>query len=451
LNGRITFSHALNIVSLVAAIALGSGAHAARGAAMIRDTEIENTIRAYAAPLLRAAALDPSSVSIHLIRSDILNAFVAGGQRLFLTTGLLRRSEHAGQVIGVMAHEFGHIAGGHLARLHGAVKRAEGRALISQILGVAVGVLARDPSVGLATTAGGMQVAERSLFKFSRIQESAADQAGIRLLDQTGQSARGMLEFLDVLSGQELLVSSRQDPYIRTHPLTQNRIAFVRNHVETSPYSDRPVSPEFARMHRLMVAKLDGFMKSPTLTLRKYKEGDNSVAARYARAIAYYRIPDLTRALPLIDGLIAGDPENPYFHELKGQTLFENGRIAEALPSYETAVRLMPGAPQLRTGLAHAQLELNRADLLAGAISHLRRALETDPRMAFAWRLSATAYGRSGKMGLSAWSQAEYSLLIGRRKDARGQAARALKLLKTGSPAWIRAQDIARASKRKDK
>ena len=301
----------------------------------------------------------------------------------------------------------------------------------------------------MAAAAGGLQVTERTLLRFSRTQESSADHAAVRFLDRTRQSSRGLLEFLDILSGQELLQTNRQDPYVRTHPLTQNRIAFVRNHVARSPWSAQPVAPAFAAMYRRMVAKLDGFLQSPAVTLRRYKADDGSVPARYARAIAFYRRPNLAKALPLIDGLIAEFPNDPYFHELKGQMLFENGRIAEAVPDYQAAVRLLPDAPQLRTGLAHAQIELNRADLLPDAINNLRRALAVDRRYVLAWRLSATAYGRAGKMGLSAWSLAEYNFLIGRRKDARVQAARALHLLKEGSPAWLRADDIAREVKAK--
>lgn len=445
----LSLSTTLTIVTLLTGLVPGADAQSRRGPPLIRDTEIENTIRAYAAPLLRAAELDPASFSIHLVRDDALNAFVAGGQRLFLTTGLLRQSAHAGQVIGVMAHEIGHIAGGHLARLKGQLKQAGNRALLSQIFGAAVGILSGNPGAAVAAAAGGLQVTERTLLRFSRTQESSADHAAVRFLDRTRQSSRGLLEFLDILSGQELLQTNRQDPYVRTHPLTQNRIAFVRNHVARSPWSAQPVAPAFAAMYRRMVAKLDGFLQSPAVTLRRYKADDGSVPARYARAIAFYRRPNLAKALPLIDGLIAEFPNDPYFHELKGQMLFENGRIAEAVPDYQAAVRLLPDAPQLRTGLAHAQIELNRADLLPDAINNLRRALAADRRYVLAWRLSATAYGRAGKMGLSAWSLAEYNFLIGRRKDARVQAARALHLLKEGSPAWLRADDIAREVKAK--
>jgi predicted Zn-dependent protease len=428
---------------------VGSGVAQAQGAGLIRDTEIENTIRAYATPLLNAAGLEASAVKFHIVRDRKLNAFVAGGQRLFITTGLLQRSADAGQVIGVMAHEIGHIAGGHLVRLKGAMENAGTMVMISQILGIAVGVLAGDPAAGLAVGAGGLQVTERTLLKYSRTQERSADQAAVNMLEATGQSARGLQQFLGILADQELLVSSRQDPYVRTHPLTRDRIAFIRNHVSRSRFSNRATDPDIVRRHRRMLAKLAGFLDPPARTLRTYKADDNTLLAHYARAIAFYRIADLASALPLIDGLIAEYPDDPYFYELKGQMLFENGRIEESLGPMRTATRMLPDAPLLRTALAHGQIELGRRDLLEPALRNLNHALRLDSLNPRAWRLSATAYGRDGRLGMAALSLAEYSTLVGRRADAREQAKRALKSLKQGTPAWQRAQDILRQARRR--
>ncbi len=421
---------------------LATGPSSAQGLGSIRDAEIENTIRVYAMPLLNAAEIEAEAIRFHIVRSPKLNAFVAGGQRMFLTTGLLRRSEDPGEVIGVMAHEIGHIAGGHLARLRSSIRDATTTVLIAQLVGLAVGVLARDPGAAFALGSGGAHIAERSLLKFSRTQERSADQAGLQLLERTGQSARGLARFLDYLAQQELLDVSRQDRYLLTHPLTRNRIRFVRNHVERSRYSNRAAPRKLMRLHRRMRAKLAGFTDPPAVTLDRYKAEDGSVEARYARAIALYRIPDLANAVKTIDGLIAEQPRDPYFRELKGQMLFENGRLDEALPEYEAAVRLKPDATLLRVALAHVQIELNRPDLLDQTLGHLKRALRTDPDNPRAWRWAATAYGRNGQRGLSALSMAEYFIRTGRESDARGQATRAVRWLKKGSPAWLRAQDI---------
>lgn len=429
-------------VWLITGLGAGLATTPAAAQSLIRDAEIENIIRAYAAPLLDAAGIDPEAFHTHLMDSDELNAFVANGQRLYITTGLLRRSANAGQVLGVMAHEMGHIAGGHLARLKDAMDNASRTALITQLLGVAVGALSGQPGAGLVIGGGGGQVAERSLLSFSRGQEQAADQAAVSYLDHAHISSAGMLAFLSVLEQQEFLQTSRQDPYIQTHPLTRDRIAFVRAHVQRSPYSNRPLPDGFEDMHRRMVAKLDGFLAPPGNTLAKYKATDRSVAARYARSIAFYRQANLTEALPLIDSLIAEESRNPYFRELKGQMLFENGRLKEALPEYQTAVRLKPGEALLLTSLAHVQIELNDEALLGPAVENLKRALHADRSFPLAWRLAATAYGKRGEMGLSAWSLAEYNFLIGRKGDARALAEKAARLLKRGSPAWLRAQDI---------
>jgi predicted Zn-dependent protease len=429
------------IVSLYLTLAPGSAR-----AAGIRDAEIEHTIRTYASPLLSAAGIDQRDVGLHIVNDKTLNAFVSRGQRIFVTTGLLMASEHPGQLIGVLAHEIGHITGGHLARLEGAVDDARTEALIGQIIGIALGVLAKDGGVAAAGSAAGTQVAFKNLLKYTRVQERSADQVAVGLLDQTRTSANGLLQFFEILQDQELLVRARQDPYALTHPLTQNRISFVRDHVEKSKYSNNKLPTRLRAMHDRMVAKLKGFINPPLQTLREFKPTDTSVMARYARAVALYRDARLDDAIPLVDGLIAQAPDDPYFHELRGQILFENGKLEKALPSYQKAVDLRPNQPLLRVGLAHVQIELNRPELLKAALANLLQAIRYDRHMPLTWRLAATAHGRNGQLGLSALSLSEFNLLSNRLLDAEGQAKKAMRLLKKNSPAWQRAEDIAAAA-----
>lgn len=430
-------------------LTLASGAAAqGRGISLIRDAEIENTIRAYAAPLLTAAGLEPRDVAIHLLSGSELNAFVARGQQIFVSTGLLMRSERPNQVIGVMAHEIGHITGGHLARLEGAIADAQDQAMIGSILGMALGVLSGQGGAGAAASAKAQEIAVRNLMKFSRTQERSADQVAVDLLDKTNNSASGLLQFFEILQDQELLVRSRQDPYVVTHPLTQDRISFVREHVERSKIAPDTDTPAFREAHRRMVAKLKGFIDPPSRTLADFKASDTSIPARYARAVAYYRDARVDEALPLMDALIAEEPKNPYFHELRGQMLFENGRLKEALPAYQTAVELLPGEPQLRVGLAHVQIESGNPALDKAALANIEEALRYERNMPLAWRLAAIAYGRNNELGLSALALAEYNLMTGNSLDAAGQAKKAMRLLKNGSPSWLRAQDLAETAER---
>jgi predicted Zn-dependent protease len=450
--GRAVLAAAL---AIAVHLFLGGAASTGARAAQIYDTEIEDTIRVYAAPVLRAAGIDPLAVRIHIVNSPVLNAFVARGQRIFVTTGLLMAAQHPGQVIGVLAHETGHIAGGHLARLEGAIRDAEIPALLSQLFAAAAGVLARSPEAAVALGTGGDQVLRRSLLQFSRTQESSADRAGLDYLKATHQSARGLLEFLEVLEDQQVLTMSRsqqeQISYEMTHPLTRDRILFIRENVERSQYSDVPIPEELNRRHARMVAKLRGFMEPAAQTLRRYPETDTSFPARYARAIAYYRVPDTPKALALVDELIAENPNDPYLLELKAQTLFESGQVAAAVAPLQSAVRILPDAPLIRVALAHAQVEGNDSGALKSAVDNLQRALAVDQTIPLAWQLAATAYGRSGELGLSSLASAEYNYLIGRRDDARKMAERAQRQLKNGSPGWVRAEDILEATRRKER
>jgi len=408
----------------------------------IRDAEIENSIRAYSTPLFQAAGLSPSAIEIYLVKDKSLNAFVSGGQNIFIHTGLLLAAEDPLEVIGVIAHETGHISGGHLAGRTDALEAAQTQALIATILGLGAAVATGQGELATAGASTGQDFALKGLFRYTRSQESSADQAAVTYLTATHQSPKGMLHFMDRIAGQEVLLSSSQDPYLRTHPLTQDRISFMEDQTAKSPYKDDPAEPAFVAMHDRIRAKLIGFLEPLQTVLRTYPETDNSLPARYARAIAYYQVPDLQKALPLVDGLIAEHPDDPYFHELKGQMFFENGRIAEALPELEKAVELIPTAAPIRRLLAQVQIELNAPDMDEEALENLQQLLRQEPNNSFAWRLVAIAHGRLGNEDMTTLALAESAFARGAYQEARDRAQRALKLFKAGTPASLRAQDL---------
>lgn len=439
----------LAVALLFALTAALPAAAQSRSPGLVRDAEVEGIIRAYATPLFQAAGLDASSVRIYLVNDDTLNAFVAGGMNLFMNTGLLMRAESANQIIGVIAHETGHMAGGHLARTQEALRNASTEAIIAFVLGMAA-VVAGQGQAGTAIIGGGTAMAQANVLQYSRTQESAADHAGVSYLDATGQSSRGMLEFFDILEGQELLLASQQDPYLRTHPLTVERMDFVRHHISTSAYSAAAEPQEFVDGYQRMRAKLIGFLRPLNRVLQDYPESDTSLPARYARAIAYYRAGNLDKALPMLDQLIAGEPDNAFFQELKGQILMEYGRGREAMPYYETAVRLAPHEPLLRLALAQVQLDTEDPALNKDALGNLEEVTRIETRNPSAWRLLSIAYGRDGQIPMAALSLAEAALARGDKGEARLQADRALQQLPEGSPAWLRAQDILTTASKKD-
>ena len=431
------------------ALAMPREASAQEGINFIRDAEIEATIRQFVSPVFTTAGLDASAIRIYLVNDARLNAFVAGGQNLFLNTGLLMRSQTPNQVIGVAAHETGHIAGGHLARTQEALRNATIKSIIAMVLGAAAAAAAKGQGAG-GVLAGGAGVGQRSILQYSVEQEAKADQAGLGFLDATGQSSKGLLQFFHILENEDLLSAARQDPYLRTHPLTRQRIEYVQEFVNHSRFSDVPDKPEFVEMHKRMVAKLAGFLNPPAKTLAQYSVSDNSVASRYARAVAYYRIPNIAKALPIIDGLIAQEPKNPYFHELKGQMLFENGRVAEAVAPYEEAVHLQPDSALLRTELGQVQIEANDPALNKRALSNLSEGTRLEPDNSNAWHFLGVAYGRENDIGMAALALAEEAMTEGDKQLAVQQATRATKILKAGTPARLRAEDLKRLASRKD-
>ena len=395
-----------------------------RGASFIRDAEIEDTIRVISTPLFQQAGLSPAAIDVYLINDDSLNAFVAGGLNMFLHTGFLVSTTDIGEVMGVIAHETGHIEGGHLAARKAEIEDLKDQLLATYVLGLGAAILSGNPGVGTAAT--------------------LATQAAVRLLQGAGYSPSGLLDFMKVLHGQEALLSSSQDPYLRSHPLTQDRMTYLAESVQESPYRSKPFPPDLVERYQRMKAKLVGFLKPMHIVERQYPQSDASIAARYARAIAQYRNGSIDTALEQIEALIQSEPGNPYFWELKGQVLYENGRINESIPPYEEATRLAPESALLRIGLAAALLQLPGNDLVPSARDHLYEALKQEDDNPTVWRYLAIAEGRLGNTGLAALSLAEAAWARGNAKETRDQAERAQKLLDNGTRGKLRAEDLQR-------
>jgi predicted Zn-dependent protease len=416
---------------------------------IIRDAEIETTIRAYATPIFKAAGLDVSSVHVYLLQSDQINAFVAGGMNIFIYTGLLVRTERPAQLIGVIAHETGHIAGGHLARARQAMENASLESIIGLVLGGLAGAAAGSAGAAVGGAVGGSQLGQASILQYTRTMEASADAAGMSFLDRTHQSSRGLLEFLTILRHQEFVLIGQPNPYLINHPLTTDRIDNVRLHVEQSPYSDVPDPPAWVEAHKRMVAKLVGYLYPLPQVLQKYPESDNSLYSRYARSIAYFRVGQLQRSLALIDSLIAEHPTDPYFQEQKGQILFDSGRGTEALVNYGKAVELAPDESLIRMELANVQIEQNDPALLKPAIAELRRVVLDDPHYPDNWRLLGIAYGRDNQDGMASWALAESAAAAGNDRQAKDLARRAMDQLPMGTPEWLQSQDIVETVKPK--
>ena len=424
-----------------AAVLLIGQADTAWARAGIRDAEIEKILRSYGDPLFKAAGLDPKAVSVMVINDSSLNAFVAGGQNVFLNTGMIMTLDTPNELKGVIAHETGHISGGHLARGPEAASKAEVPMLIGMLAGVAA-IAAGAPDLGMALLMGTQSVAQREILAYSRTQESSADQAGAKFLNATGQSPAGMMKVFDRFADQEALSGYRQDPFVRSHPLSRERISALQDIVDRSKFKDRADSPTELADYALMRAKLRGFIETPEVVLRIYPVSDRSAPARYARAAAYFRAADLDRSIPEIDSLIAERPNYAYFWELKGQIYMESSRPKDSIGPYRKAVELAPDEPLIRASLGAALLATEDASLIPEAKKHLKLALKDEPDNGMAWYYLSLAYGQTGEDGLAALATAERYFALQAYAPAASFAQRALPKLKEGSDDWQRANDI---------
>ena len=421
-------------------------AHAqSRNVPVVRDAEIEALVADYAGPIFKAAGLSRSGIEIVLVNDDAFNAFVAG-RRLFINTGALLTAQTPNEIIGVIAHETGHLAGGHQYRLRERIARAQTMAVVAMLLGVGAGVAAgasgagelAGAGVGLAM--GGTEAARRSLLSYQRGEEATADRSALDYLQRTGQSGRGMLVAFERMARENALAGVRMDPYLLSHPTPQDRLATLQTLVKQSRYYDRADPPALQLRHDLARAKIAAYTAGPAAAARIFRNDPDSLAMHYADAISSYLHGRPADALAKVDRLIAASPQNPYFHELHGEALIKANRPREAAEAYARAIKLAPG----RSGLL--QIGYGQALLAAGeaqrAAQEIKAGLAREPEYANGYWFLAQAYGQSGDIAAAELATAEGHFQAGAYRDAKVFAARAQTKLKRGSPDWLRAQDI---------
>ena len=430
-------------------LALSSLPHLAQaqGVSIIRDAETEQLLREYVIPIFKAAGIRNEAVKIILVGDKSFNAFVADGQKIFVNVGALMEAKTPNEIIGVLAHETGHIAGGHLVQMHQELARAQIMSVAGMLM--SAGALygsAHSSSVGadgsgtIGMMLGPQELVRRSLLSYQRVQEQAADRAAVSYLNAAHESSSGLLSTLQRFQNEALFRSAALDPYLLTHPLPAERLSNLETIAHQSPYFTIKDSANLQSRHDLMRAKLTAFLSDTAEIARRYPVSDTSLAARYARAVAAYRFGHVDDALHQIDGLIQAQPQNPYFHELKGQALLEAGRAKEAIPQLEQAVAGAPNGTPIRVMLGHALVAEGRN--MDAAIRQLENATQHDGDSAEAFEYLAMAYAQKGNLAGAQLASAQRFFATGDYVEARTQASRAQAKFKTGSPGWLKADDI---------
>ncbi|HEV2746706.1 MAG TPA: M48 family metalloprotease [Allosphingosinicella sp.] len=422
-------------------------AQPAMAQSLLRDAETEALFRDMSRPLIAAAGLRPENVQIVLVGDKSINAFVAGGQIVYIHSGLIATAENANEVQGVIAHELGHITGGHIIRLGEGAQVATGISILSLLLGAAA-IAAGAGQAGAGIMAAGQQAAMSKFLAFTRTQESSADQAGAGFLNKAGISGKGSISFFKKLQNQEFrLAIPQEDSYARTHPLTGERMAVLEHVYSSAPTWNAPTDPEIEARFQRVKAKLMGYVEDPRQTLIKYPESDRSIPGRYARAYAWHKSAYPDRAGAEVESLLRDRPNDPYFLELKGQILLESGRPKEALESLRQAVKLAPDQPLISGLLGHALIATEDKSNFAEAKQVLRAAVSRDNSNPFAWYQLGIVYDREGDEARAALATAERHSLEGNPMQAMVSAQLAMAGVKAGTADCLRAQDIAMASR----
>jgi len=414
---------------------------------ILRDAETEALFADMSVDIIRAAGLEPRHVQIVLINDKEINAFVAGGQIVYIHSGLITAAKNVGEVQGVIAHELGHVAGGHVIRINEGAKEATSISILSLLLGAAA-IAAGAGDAGAGIMAAGQQAALGKFLAFSRTQEASADAAAASYLSKAGISGRGLISFFKTLQNVEFRYAiPQEDSYGRTHPLTGERIATLQGVVESDPAWNAPLNPVLEARFQRVKAKLMGFVSDPPQTLRTYPVADNTVPARYARAYAWHRSAYPDKALEEVDSLLRAAPKDPYFLELKGQILLESGRPQDALPVLREANQISLSQPLIAALFGHALIATEDKVNLPEATRVLKASVSKDNDNPFAWYQLGVVYEREGDVARARLATAERYSLEGRPNLALPNAEAAMVGIPKGSPDWIRAQDIAMAAR----
>ncbi|WP_028136672.1 M48 family metalloprotease [Bradyrhizobium japonicum] len=448
---------ALTALVTAAAIALTpfSTAHAqAKGPPVLRDTETEQLLREYTRPILRAAGLEKQNIQMVILNDGSFNAFVADGRRIFVNYGAILQSETPNQIIGVLAHETGHLAGGHLSKLREQLAAAQTQMIIAMLLGagaIAAGSTQRGTgnnglaNVGAAAMSAPQEVIRRSLLSYQRQQEENADRAGVRFLTATQQSPKGMYETFKRFTSESLFAARGADPYLQSHPMPAERVAALQEFASSSPYWSKKDDPALQLRHDMVRAKISAFMERPETVYRRYPLSNDSMPARYARAISTYLHGDLRSALAQIDALIQVQPNNPYFYEVRGQALLESGKAAEAIAPLRKAAALSNNSPLIEMLLGQALVGTDNKAYTDDAVRILRAAVAREPEAILGYSQLAMAYGRKGDYAEADLASAQAAYLRGDNKTARELATRAKTRFAIGTPGWVKADDIVAA------
>ena len=440
---RIAFAAGFALSAALTFTYLGTAPANAQGISLLRDTETEDMLNSFEAPLAKAAGLNPVP-RIWLVGDPEVNAFASygdGGENIFIMSGIVLYTKTPNELIGVMAHETGHIKAGHLSRGEVGAEKAAIPMLLSMIIGVAA-MAAGAGDAGMVIMSAGAAIAQAQMAAFTRIQESTADQIALKLLSATHQSPMGLYSTFERFAVEEAQSAYKVDKFAVDHPVGQDRLADIETGVNSSPWRDVRDPPQVTHTFEMVQAKLAGYTLPVQEALDRYPESDNSEPARYARTMIYLRKPDLAKALSTTNSLIQDEPNNPFFYEVLGQIYVSMAKPQLAIPAYQKAVDLRPNAPQLRLGLAVAELATEDTRLASAALQNLKAASLIENDDVFTWYETAQAYSMLKNEPMANLSTAEAYYNSGAMKQAAVFAMRARRGLDQGTPDWERANDI---------
>ncbi len=445
---------------------------------IIRDTELENALRAYMEPLRPHVdeLLRGELPRFYIIPDPQPNAFVTSGNRMFIHLGLWDAAANADEMMAVISHEIGHIAGGHITQTYWEQQKLNNYALTSLAFALPLALITGEVPVFGSLALGSTDATQKVSLEMMRQRENVADQSALTLIERAGYSPYGMVTFLQKMAEREKglgLRSTSQAAYLRTHPLSTERSARIARLYAASPLPNRGVhlDESLQELHRRAQAKaralLDLPQAGPGIDLAPGTDpGPDSDAGSVPAAAGSSPRTDIARvygrahelslkrryeqALELVETqLLTQEPDNVFFLELQGDLYVQLGQIQEAIQLYVQILEKAPWAGLVHTKLAVALLDRYDTQtpdpaLLTQAEQALVRAESLGIVTRFNFVQQARLYDRQGRVGEREIARA-YSAFIDRNDGLASRSLeRARPHFEKDTPEFYRIDTLAR-------
>ena len=408
------------IISILLVI-FSCNAYSAQKNIIIRDAEIEYFLYKVILTVSDGYFRNTQPFQPVLISNNEYNAFVTGSNKIFINTGLINKSKSINEIQGVLAHEIGHLILNHSSSRSINTSNLSKYSKFATIAGIALSAGGKlDSNSALGLILGTQDIAIKSAFQFSRIQEQQADKYALDTFRKKKISLTGLENLLLRLSQREVSTNNSVVGYYRSHPFSKQRLEQLKKYKSSNYISNKNNEDIYINNFNISLDyiknKIRAYGSDPFEILNKKDNNNNIFFANYSRIIAYKKTGEYEPAIDTLKVLQNKYPDYPFYYELAGDIYFSKGSYNKSIREYKKALnnlneKYIYADDLIKFSLVKSYLQTNKAQDLKESIQILEQMLHNSPKWKLLWRLLAKSSGKLGQKGITYIALAEESLL----------------------------------------